>query len=107
VPTKYTCSNECRLTILCFVVTSVGKVNSVIAYFCSRPLGAIAVHCTNTRWVKGMATGCTASRVPTENMDNITKFKILLLPHVLYLAAVQQNGTVIEISLLCLSCRIL
>ena len=87
--TKYICSNDCRLTVLCFVVTSVGKVNSVIAYFCSRPLGARAAHCTNTRWVKWMAAGCTDSPVPTESMDNITKFQILLLPHVLYLATVQ------------------
>jgi hypothetical protein len=101
VRTKYTCSNEFRLTVLCFVVTSVGKVNSLIAYLCNRPLGARAAHCTNTSWVKWMAAGCTDSPMPTESMDNITKFKILLLPHVLYLAPVQRNGAVMEISFLC------
>lgn len=87
--TKYTCSNECILTVLCFVVTSVGKVNSLIAYFCNHPLGARAAHCTKTSWVKCISAGCTDFPMPTESMDNITNFKILLLPHVLYLATVQ------------------
>lgn len=85
----YTCRNECRVTVLCFVVTSVRQVNSVTAYFCSHPLCAHASHCTATSWIKRLAAGCTDSPMQIENMGSITNFKILLFPHVLYLATVQ------------------